>query len=82
MEYQPLPAVLDPLQALSPMTSPKVHPPHGNIYASKVIKKGNVEAAFAQAYRVFEGPLPHPDGRARAAGAARRDRATGTRMAA
>jgi CO/xanthine dehydrogenase Mo-binding subunit len=31
-----------------------VHPPHGNIYASKVIKKGDVEAAFAQAYRVFE----------------------------
>jgi CO/xanthine dehydrogenase Mo-binding subunit len=53
VEYEPLPAVLDPLEALRD-DSPKVHPPHSNIYASKVIRKGDVEAAFAQSYRVFE----------------------------
>jgi len=54
VEYEPLPAVLDPLEALKE-DSPKVHPPASNIYATKMIKKGDVEEGFAASYRVFEG---------------------------
>ena len=54
VEYEPLRAVLDPLEALKE-DSPQVHPPHGNIYTTKVIVKGDVEAALATSDRVFEG---------------------------
>ena len=54
VEYEPLPAVFDPLEALKE-DSPKVHPPHSNVYTTKVIAKGDVEAALAASYRVFEG---------------------------
>jgi CO/xanthine dehydrogenase Mo-binding subunit len=54
VEYDPLPAVLDPLEALRE-DSPQVHPPNGNIYASKVIRRGDVEKGFAQSDRIFEG---------------------------
>jgi len=54
VEYEPLPAVLDPLEALKE-DSPQVHPPHSNIYTTKVILKGDVEAALAASDRVFEG---------------------------
>ncbi len=54
VEYEPLPAVLDPLEALKE-DSPQVHAPLGNIYATKVILKGDVEAALAASDRVFEG---------------------------
>jgi CO/xanthine dehydrogenase Mo-binding subunit len=54
VEYDALPAVLDPLEALKE-DSPQVHPPHGNIYATKTIAKGDVEAALAASHRVFEG---------------------------
>ena len=54
VEYEPLPAVFDPLEALKE-DSPKVHPPHGNVYTTKVIAKGDVEAALAASHRVFEG---------------------------
>jgi len=32
-----------------------VHGGESNIYASKMIRKGDVEKAFAQSYRIFEG---------------------------
>ncbi len=53
VEYEPLPAVLDPLEALEE-SSPRVHPPSSNIYAKKIIRKGDLEAGFAAADRVFE----------------------------
>jgi len=49
--YEPLPAVFDPMEALKDEI--KVHPPASNIYASKVIKKGDVEKALAQSDHVF-----------------------------
>ncbi|MFN7087763.1 MAG: xanthine dehydrogenase family protein molybdopterin-binding subunit [Burkholderiales bacterium] len=54
VEYEPLPAVFDPLEALQE-GAPQVHPPHGNVYATKVIRKGDVEKGFAAADRIFEG---------------------------
>lgn len=53
VDYEPLPAVFDPLRALQE-DAPKVHAPASNIYASKVIRKGDVDAAFAGADRIFE----------------------------
>lgn len=53
VDYEALPAVLDPLEALRE-DAPKVHPPAGNVYAHKVIRKGDVERAMAQADHVFE----------------------------
>jgi CO/xanthine dehydrogenase Mo-binding subunit len=53
VEYEPLPAVLDPLAAMRE-DAPKVHPT-GNIYATKVIRKGDLERGFAESDRVFEG---------------------------
>lgn len=54
VEYEPLPAVLDPLEALRE-ESHKVHGGTSNIYTSKVIRKGDVEKGFARSYRIFEG---------------------------
>jgi nicotinate dehydrogenase large molybdopterin subunit len=54
VDYEPLPAVFDPLEALKE-DAPKVHPPNGNIYATKVIRKGDVEKGFADSDHVFEG---------------------------
>jgi len=53
VEYQPLPAVFDPLEALQE-GSHKVHGTDTNVYAKKAIKKGDVERAFAEADHVFE----------------------------
>jgi CO/xanthine dehydrogenase Mo-binding subunit len=54
VEYEPLAAVFDPLAALEP-GAVLVHPPHSNAYASKTIRKGDVETGFARAHRIFEG---------------------------
>jgi CO/xanthine dehydrogenase Mo-binding subunit len=54
VEYEPLPAVFDPLEALRE-DAPRVHAPDSNIYARKVIRKGDVDAAFAKADHLFEG---------------------------
>ena len=54
VEYEALPAVFDPLEALKD-DAPRVHPPDSNVYATKTIRKGDVDAAMAGAYRVFEG---------------------------
>ncbi len=54
VEYEALPAVFDPLEALRD-DAHRVHAPNGNVYATKVVKKGDVEAGFAAADHVFEG---------------------------
>jgi CO/xanthine dehydrogenase Mo-binding subunit len=53
VEYELLPAVFDPLEAMKE-DAPKVHPPNSNIYATKVIKRGDVEKGFAESARIFE----------------------------
>ena len=53
VEYEPLPAVLDPVVAMRE-DSPKVHAPNSNIYATKVVRKGDIEKGFAESYRIFE----------------------------
>jgi CO/xanthine dehydrogenase Mo-binding subunit len=53
VEYEPLPTVFDPLEALRP-EAPIVHPPHSNIYASRTLRKGDIERGFAASYRIFE----------------------------
>jgi CO/xanthine dehydrogenase Mo-binding subunit len=53
VEYEPLPAVFDPLEALGD-AAPRVHGGASNVYASKTIKRGDVERGFAQAERIFE----------------------------
>lgn len=53
VEYEPLPAVFDPFEAMTD-SAPLVHPPSNNIYATKLIKKGDVESGFRDAYRIFE----------------------------
>ncbi len=54
IEYETLPAVFDPLEALKD-DAPKVHATESNIYARKVIIKGDVEQALAASDHVFEG---------------------------
>jgi CO/xanthine dehydrogenase Mo-binding subunit len=54
VEYEPLPAVFDPVEAMRD-DAPKVHDPDSNIYATKVIRKGDIEKGFAESYRIFEG---------------------------
>jgi nicotinate dehydrogenase large molybdopterin subunit len=54
VEYEPLPAVFDPLEAMQE-TAPLVHPPNSNVYAKKRIVKGDVEAALKAAPHVFSG---------------------------
>jgi CO/xanthine dehydrogenase Mo-binding subunit len=53
VEYEPLPAVFDPLEAIKD-GAPKVHDPNGNVYATKVIKRGDVEQGFAESDAIFE----------------------------
>jgi CO/xanthine dehydrogenase Mo-binding subunit len=54
VEYQPLPAVFDPVEAMKE-DAPRVHDPNGNVYATKVIKKGDVDKALAESDVVLEG---------------------------
>jgi CO/xanthine dehydrogenase Mo-binding subunit len=54
IEYEMLTPVLDPLESLK-LETPGVHAPSANIYGHKIIKKGDVEKAFAESYKVFEG---------------------------
>ena len=53
VEYEPLPAVFDPVEAMKE-SAPKVHPPNSNIYATKVIKRGDLDRGFAESAHVFE----------------------------
>jgi CO/xanthine dehydrogenase Mo-binding subunit len=52
VEYEVLEPVFDPLEAIKE-DSIKVHPPHSNIYTSKIIRKGDVEKALAESDHVF-----------------------------
>jgi CO/xanthine dehydrogenase Mo-binding subunit len=54
VDYEILTPVLDPLESLK-LETPGVHAPNANIYGHKIIKKGDVEKAFAESYQVFEG---------------------------
>jgi len=54
VEYEPLPAVFDPLIAMQD-DAPRVHPPKSNIYATKTIRKGDLEKGFAASDHIFEG---------------------------
>jgi CO/xanthine dehydrogenase Mo-binding subunit len=53
VEYEPLPAVFDPFEAMQDGAH-LVHAPNSNIYATKSIRKGDVEAGFAQSDHIFE----------------------------
>jgi CO/xanthine dehydrogenase Mo-binding subunit len=52
VEYQPLPAVFDPLEAMDP-DAPKIHR-NNNVYTSKVISRGDVERGFDESDQIFE----------------------------
>ncbi len=52
VEYDPLPAVFDPLEALKP-EAPKVHE-KGNVALTTIIRKGDVEKGFKEADVVVE----------------------------
>jgi CO/xanthine dehydrogenase Mo-binding subunit len=54
VDYEPLVPVLDPLEALREDAG-RVHPPASNVYAHKLIRRGDAARALAQADRVFEG---------------------------
>ena len=53
VEYEPLPAIFDPLEAMKE-DAHKVHALQSNIYATKVIKKGDIEKGFAASDHIFE----------------------------
>lgn len=59
--YDPLPAVLDPRAALAP-DAVCLHPDHpgGNLCFRAERRRGDVEAAMARAYRVYEGEWEFP----------------------
>lgn len=54
VEYEPLPAVFDPVEAMRE-DAPKLHGGNSNVYVRKTIRRGDVAAGFKQADRVFEG---------------------------
>lgn len=54
VEYEPLAAVFDPVEAMRD-DAHKVHAPNSNIYASKVVRRGDVDKGFAQSDHIFEG---------------------------
>jgi CO/xanthine dehydrogenase Mo-binding subunit len=56
--WEPLPLVTDPVAALTP-ESPLAHP-KGNLIAHQVVRKGDVDRAFADAEVVFEGTYQAP----------------------
>lgn len=53
VEYEPLDPVYDPIEAMKE-NAPQVHEGGSNIYATKVIQKGNVDQGFEDAYRIYE----------------------------
>ncbi|MEW6664718.1 MAG: molybdopterin cofactor-binding domain-containing protein [Thermodesulfobacteriota bacterium] len=53
VEYEPLPAVYDPVEAMGE-GAPKVHDPNSNVCIRHRIQKGDVEKALAQAHLVVE----------------------------
>ena len=53
IEYEPLEPVYDPIEAMKD-SAPQVHEGGSNIYATKVIQKGDVEQGFKDSYRIYE----------------------------
>jgi nicotinate dehydrogenase large molybdopterin subunit len=53
VEYEPLPAIFDPVEAMKD-DAHKVHAPNSNIYATKAIRKGDIEKGFAESDHIFE----------------------------
>ena len=53
VEYEPLEPVYDPIEAMKE-SAPQVHEGGSNIYASKVIQKGDVEQGFKDSFRIYE----------------------------
>jgi CO/xanthine dehydrogenase Mo-binding subunit len=53
VEYEPLPAVFDPLEAMEE-AAPKVHDSSGNVFVQWGVEKGNVEKALAESHLVLE----------------------------
>jgi nicotinate dehydrogenase large molybdopterin subunit len=54
VEYEDLQPVLDPLAAMQPDAA-LVHAPHANVYATRTIRRGDVERALMQSHRRFSG---------------------------
>ena len=54
VEYEPLPAVLDPAEALKP-GAPQVNPKHDNLLSTTRYARGDVEAALAASAHVVSG---------------------------
>lgn len=52
VDYETLPAVFDPLEAMGP-DAPKIHR-NNNVYTSKVIVRGDVEKGFEESDEIFE----------------------------
>lgn len=53
VEYEPLPPIFDPVVAMND-DAPKVHAPDSNIYATKKIRKGDIDKGFAESDHIFE----------------------------
>jgi CO/xanthine dehydrogenase Mo-binding subunit len=53
VEYEVLPAVFDPLEAMKP-DAPRIHEPRDNGYVRWPLRKGDVETAFADSDLVLE----------------------------
>ncbi len=53
VEYEDLPALIDPFEALKPH-APRVHPERSNILLHQKVRKGNVDEAFAAADVILE----------------------------
>lgn len=58
IEYEPLPGVYDPIEAMKP-GAPILHPPD-NIVARWKIRRGDLEAGFAEADRIIENTFRVP----------------------
>ncbi len=60
VEYQPLPFVLDPEEALKP-GAPKIHP-QGNLFGGNpvVLERGDIEKGFQEADLIYEGRYSTP----------------------
>ncbi len=54
VEYEPLPAVLDPAEAILP-GAPQVNPKHANVLSTTRYARGDVEAALAASTHVVSG---------------------------
>ncbi|MBI4321580.1 MAG: xanthine dehydrogenase family protein molybdopterin-binding subunit [Chloroflexi bacterium] len=60
VEYEPLPSVLDPLEAMQD-GAPLIHEAHGsNVAVHMQFSRGDAEAAFARAAAIWEGRFSTP----------------------